>query len=108
MIKKLSTLPRDVLLTIYISFVRPHSDYSDITYDQPQNESFSDIFRSTFLQPVNGSKNLNLELSYKTQSLNVFFFFFVFEASLKDFPFYSIILTLRFRLLQTCIKESCM
>ena len=37
-IKKLSnTLPRDALLTIYKSFVRPHLDYGDIIYDQPQN-----------------------------------------------------------------------
>ena len=40
-IKKLSnTLPRDALLTIYKLFVRPHLDYGDIMYDQPQNESF--------------------------------------------------------------------
>ena len=39
-IKKLSNiLPRDALLTIYKSFVIPHLDYSDIIYDQPQNES---------------------------------------------------------------------
>ena len=42
MIKKLSnTLPRDALLTIYKSFVRPYVDYGDIIYDQPQNGSFS-------------------------------------------------------------------
>ena len=40
-IKKLSNiLPRDALLTIYKSFVRPHLDYGDIIYDQPKNESF--------------------------------------------------------------------
>ena len=40
-IKKLNnTLPRDALLTIYKSFVRPHLDYGAIIYDQPQNESF--------------------------------------------------------------------
>ena len=34
---------------------------------------------------------------------------FVFEISLKDFPFYSsIILSLWFRFLQTRLKESCM
>ena len=45
---------------------------------------------------------LNLELSYETQSLHVFFFFFVFETALKDFPFYSpILLTIWFRYLQT-------
>ena len=47
MIKKLSnTLPRDALLTIYESFVRPHLDYGDIIYDQPQNESFCNKLES--------------------------------------------------------------
>ena len=42
-------------------------------------------------------------------SLFMFFvFFFGFETPLKDFQFYSyILLTLRFRYLQTRIKESC-
>ena len=40
-IKKLSNvLPRKSLITIYKSFVRPHLDYSDLIYDQPNNESF--------------------------------------------------------------------
>ena len=39
-IKKLSKmLPQHSLLTIYKSFVRPHLDYGDIVYDQP-NKSF--------------------------------------------------------------------
>ena len=39
-IKKLSkTLPWHALITIYKSFVRPHLDYGDIIYDQPNNES---------------------------------------------------------------------
>ena len=33
-------MPRQALLTIYKSFVRPHLDYGDIIYDQPKNESF--------------------------------------------------------------------
>ena len=46
-IKNLSnTLPSDALLTIYKSFVRPHLDYSDIIYDQPQNESFCNKLES--------------------------------------------------------------
>ena len=46
-IKKLSnTLPRDAMLTIYQSFVRPHLDYGDIIYDQPQNESFCNKLES--------------------------------------------------------------
>ena len=41
-IKKLyNILSRNVLLTIYKSFVRPHLDYGDIVYDQPSNQSFS-------------------------------------------------------------------
>ena len=39
-------LPRDALLTIYKSFVRPHVDYGDIIYDQPQNESFCNKLES--------------------------------------------------------------
>ena len=39
-IKKLNNvLPRNALLTIYKSFVRPHLDYGDIIYHQPNNES---------------------------------------------------------------------
>ena len=41
-IKNLSkVLPRHSLVTIYKSFVRPHLDYGDIIYDQPNNESFN-------------------------------------------------------------------
>ena len=40
-IKKLqNTLPRQALLTIYKSFVRPHLDYGDTIYDQPYKDSF--------------------------------------------------------------------
>ena len=39
-IKKLNTLPRKALLTLYKSFVRPNLDYGDIIYDQPNNNSF--------------------------------------------------------------------
>ena len=41
MIQKLRhILPRYSLITIYKSFVRPHLDYGDMIYDQPNNESF--------------------------------------------------------------------
>ena len=36
-----SILTRTSLLTIYKSFIRPHSDYGDIVYDQPSNDAFS-------------------------------------------------------------------
>ena len=40
-IKKLqSKLPRNVLLTIYKSFIRPRLNCGDILYDQPTNDSF--------------------------------------------------------------------
>ena len=65
------------------------------------------IFPSTFLQPVNGSKNSILNRVMKFNLFMCFFFFFVFETPLNDFPFYSpILLTLWFRYLQTRIKES--
>ena len=36
------SLPWSSLLTIYKSFVRPHLDYGDVIYDQPNNTSLSD------------------------------------------------------------------
>ena len=33
-------LPRQSLLTLYKSFIRPHLDYGDIIYDQSNNESW--------------------------------------------------------------------
>ena len=41
LIRRLSvTLPRNALLTIYKTFVRPHLDYGDILYCKPNNENF--------------------------------------------------------------------
>ena len=40
------SLPRPSLLTIYKSFVRPHLDYGDVIYDQPNNSSLSDKIES--------------------------------------------------------------
>ena len=43
-IHKLSyCLPRESLITICKSFVRPHIDYGDIIYDQPNNEQFCNM-----------------------------------------------------------------
>ena len=39
-------LPQSSLLTIYKSFVRPHLDYGDVIYDQPNNSSLSDKIES--------------------------------------------------------------
>ena len=41
--KLVSKLPRECRVTVRKSFVRPHIDYSDIIYDQPNNDSFSNI-----------------------------------------------------------------
>jgi hypothetical protein len=41
LLKHLSpVVPRKALLSVYKAFVRPHLDYADVVYDQPQNESF--------------------------------------------------------------------
>ena len=40
------SLPRSSLLIIYKSFVRPHLDYGDVIYDQPNNSSLSDKIES--------------------------------------------------------------
>ena len=40
------SLPRSSYLTIYKSFVRPHLDYGDVIYDQPNNSSLSDKIES--------------------------------------------------------------
>ena len=36
-------LPRQSLITIYKLFIRPHLDYGDIIYDQPNNEHFCNL-----------------------------------------------------------------
>ena len=67
------------------------------------------IFPSTFLKPVNGSKNSILNTVIKFNLFTCLFFLFVFEKHSKDFPFYSpTLLTLWLWYLQTHIKESCM
>ena len=46
-IKKLRyNLPRKSLITIYKTFLKPLTDYGDIIYDQPQNESFCEKLES--------------------------------------------------------------
>ena len=46
-IRKLNNiLLRSNLLTIYRFFIRPHLEYGDVIYDQPENESFSSKIES--------------------------------------------------------------
>ena len=40
------SLPRKLLITKYKAFLRPFTDYGDIIYDQPQNNSFSEKLES--------------------------------------------------------------
>ena len=44
----LINLPSNALLTIYKSFIRPHLDYDDILYDNPNNENFQSKLEKTF------------------------------------------------------------
>ena len=39
--KLYNVLPRNSLITIYKSFIRPHLDYGAIIFDQPENESLT-------------------------------------------------------------------
>ena len=39
-------LPRSPLLTVYKSFVRPHLEYGDVIYDQPDNSRLSDKIKT--------------------------------------------------------------
>ena len=40
-------LPREPLLTIYKSFIRPHHDYGDVICDQYYHNSFHQTLEST-------------------------------------------------------------
>ena len=53
LIRRLSaTLPRNALLTIYKTFVRPYLDYGDILYDKPNNEIFRRHQRKFSIEPA--------------------------------------------------------
>ena len=46
LIKRLPvSVPKEALLTIYKSFIRPHVDYGDILYDKPENQNFQNKFK---------------------------------------------------------------
>ena len=68
LLSKLSTiLPRQSLLTIYKSFIRPNLDYGDVIYDQPLNESPSNRIESVqykaalaITEAIQGSSRKNL------------------------------------------------
>ena len=39
-------MPRDSLVTIYKSFIRPHLDYADVIFNKPSNATFSNRIES--------------------------------------------------------------
>ena len=63
-------LPRSFLLTIYKSFARPHLDYGDVIYDQPNNSRLSDKIESV---------RYNAALAIIDVSLNSFLPFIITE-----------------------------
>ena len=67
-IKHLSfNLPRKSLLTIYKSFVRPHLDYGDMIYNNPENETLINK-----LEKFNIGLALQLQVLFKVHRVRVF------------------------------------
>ena len=46
LIRHLNLLSRSFLLTVYKCFIRPHLDYGDVIYDQPNLSSLTNKFES--------------------------------------------------------------
>ena len=77
-IKRLSKmLPRHSLLTIYKSFVRPHLDYGDILYDQPNNKSLCQKIETVqyhfilaITSTINGTSQIRLYNELDLESLD--------------------------------------
>ena len=87
-------IPRNYLLTIYKSFIRPHLDYSDIIYHQPNNGSFCQKIESIQYQAalaitgaIHGTSQTKLykELGIKSMKLRQWFrrlcYFFKIQSS---------------------------
>ena len=76
-IKKLNNvLPRNALLTIYKSFVRPHLDYGDILYHQPNNESMNSKLEGVkynaalaIIGVIKGTSRSKLHTHFRLESL---------------------------------------
>ena len=73
-------LPRSFLLTIYKLFARPHLDYGDATYDQPNNSRLSDKIESvqyhvalTITGAIRGTSKEKLYQELGLESLKVVF-----------------------------------
>ena len=83
LIKKFSIhLPREALLRIYKSFVRPNLDYGDIIFDKPNNESFKSRIKSiqykaciAITGAIQGTSRERLYRELGLESLSDFCFF---------------------------------
>ena len=87
-------IPRNSLLTIYKSFIRPHLDYGDIIYHQPNNGSFCQKIESIQYQAalaitgaIHGTSQTKLykELGIESMKLRQWFrrlcYFFKIQSS---------------------------
>ena len=69
-IKKLNvSLPRSSLLRIYKSFIRPHLDYGDVIYDQPNNNRLLVVQYNTALAITDAIKGTSREKLYQELGL---------------------------------------
>ena len=68
-------MPRESLVTIYKSFIRPHLDYADVIFDKPINATFSNRIESALynaalatIETIRGisKKKLYQELGFET------------------------------------------
>ena len=100
LIRRLSiNLPRNALLTIYKSFIRPHLDYRDILYDKPSNDNFQSKMEKVqyraCLAITGGIQGTSRERLYDELGLHSLVFFYKivnrllpdYLYSYLDFPF---------------------
>ena len=98
-IQKLNkSLPSHSLITIYNkSFVRPHLDYDDIIYDQPNNESFTQKSRTRVTSYKFKSTSYKLQftscefesISYEFKSMSYEFQFMSYKFESMSYEFKS-------------------
>ena len=92
-------IPRNSLLTIYKSFIRPHLDYGVIIYDQPNNGSFCRKIKSIQYQAalaITGARHgtsvtkLYKELGIESMKLGQWFrrLFYFFKIQSSGLPQY--------------------
>ena len=101
-IRRLSVnLPRNALLAIYISFIRPHLDYGDILYDKPSNDNFQDKMEKVqyraSLAVTGGIQGTSRERLYDELGLHslvkrrwrnkLVFFYKIVNRLLPDYPY---------------------